>query len=129
MFLGGHANSDSCQNMNEIHVILGSRLSHVWENWGEIGYITGKLVILLGENQHEQYMDQYKRFRGLSHMLKYVYFNTHAGVSREARGVHFGFNLHLKPYFAHASSEGSGESAHIRRTRLRLRCLLWAELA
>ena len=38
----------------------------------------------------------------------------HVEVSSRARGLLFGLSLHLYPYFAYASSEDSGESAHIR---------------
>ena len=38
-----------------------------------------------------------------------------AGVSNKARGLNFGIDLYLHPYFVNASSEGSGESAHMRR--------------
>ena len=41
--------------------------------------------------------------------------NAHPDVFKEARGLYFGLSLHLHPYFMYASSEGSGESAHMRR--------------
>ena len=41
--------------------------------------------------------------------------NTHAGVSNGARSLQFGLSLHLHPFFVYASSEDSGESAHMRR--------------
>ena len=41
--------------------------------------------------------------------------NDHADVSSEARGRIFGLSLHLHLHFVYASSEGPGESAHMRR--------------
>ena len=41
--------------------------------------------------------------------------NAHADVSKEARALIFCLILHLFPYLMHASSEDSGESAHMRR--------------
>ena len=40
---------------------------------------------------------------------------AHAGVSSYARNLMFGLTLHLHPYFRNEISEGSGESAHMRR--------------
>ena len=45
--------------------------------------------------------------------------NTHADVSSKANGLKLGMSLHLYAYFMYASSEGSGESAHMMR---RLAC-------
>ena len=41
--------------------------------------------------------------------------NAHAEVSSGARGLNFDLSLHLYPYFAYASGEGSDETAHMRR--------------
>ena len=41
--------------------------------------------------------------------------NAHTDVFSGDRGLKFGLSLHLYPYFLYASSEGSGESAHMRR--------------
>ena len=41
--------------------------------------------------------------------------NAVAGVSSRARGIHIDLHLHLHSYFMNASSEKSGESAHMRR--------------
>ena len=41
--------------------------------------------------------------------------NFHTGVSRGTRGLNFGQCLHLHSYFVYASSECSGESAHMHR--------------
>ena len=38
--------------------------------------------------------------------------NANADVFSTARGLNFGLSLHLHPYYAHACSEGTGESAH-----------------
>ena len=40
---------------------------------------------------------------------------AHADVSNKARGLNFGQGLHLHPNLVYARSEGSGESAHMRR--------------
>ena len=41
--------------------------------------------------------------------------NAPAHMSSEARILHFSPGLHLHLYFVYASSEGSGESAHLHR--------------
>ena len=41
-----------------------------------------------------------------------------ADLSSGARCLIFGMSLHLQPYLTYASSEGSGESAHMRMRRL-----------
>ena len=41
--------------------------------------------------------------------------NAHIDVSDSARGLKFDLSPHLYPYFVYASSETSGESAHMRR--------------
>ena len=41
--------------------------------------------------------------------------NTYVDTSSKARGLAFGMNVHLHPYFVHASSKGSGESEHMPR--------------
>ena len=41
--------------------------------------------------------------------------NDHSDISRVARGLNFGLSPHLHPYFVYTSSEGSGESANLRR--------------
>ena len=41
--------------------------------------------------------------------------NAHAHMPSEARFLHFRPSLPLHPYFVYASSEGSGESAHLHR--------------
>ena len=41
--------------------------------------------------------------------------NVRADLFRGARGLVFGMSLHLQPYFAFASNEGSGESVHMHR--------------
>ena len=38
--------------------------------------------------------------------------NTPAEIFRKARGLNFDLSFLLHPYFMHASSEDSGESAH-----------------
>ena len=38
--------------------------------------------------------------------------NAHDAVSSKVRGLNFGLSLHKHPYFAYASSKGSGESAY-----------------
>ena len=39
--------------------------------------------------------------------------NANADVSSEARDLNFDLSFHLHPYFVYASSEDSGEPAHI----------------
>ena len=41
--------------------------------------------------------------------------SAHAFVSSKARNLNFGLSLHLNPNFVYASSNGSGESVHMRR--------------
>ena len=41
--------------------------------------------------------------------------NVRANLSSGAKGPIFGMSLHLQPYFAYVSSEGSGESVHVHR--------------
>ena len=41
--------------------------------------------------------------------------NAQVDVSSGARGLKFGTSLYIHTYFVYASSEGSGESAHVRR--------------
>ena len=41
--------------------------------------------------------------------------NVHAGVSSKDIDLNSGLSLHHNPYFVHASSEGSGVPAHMRR--------------
>ena len=41
--------------------------------------------------------------------------NAAAKVSSQALDIKFGLSLHLHPFFVYVSSEGSGESAHLRR--------------
>ena len=41
-------------------------------------------------------------------------FKSHAGLFSGARGLNFGLSL-LQPYFVYARSNGSGNSAHLRR--------------
>ena len=41
--------------------------------------------------------------------------NLHVQLPCMSRNITFGLNLTLLPYFACASREGSGESAHVRR--------------
>ena len=41
--------------------------------------------------------------------------NTHVDVSRGVRCLIFGPSLYLHPYFVYVSSEGSDESAYMRR--------------
>ena len=55
---------------------------------------------------------------GISVLLAYAQtplMYDHVDVFGEARALKFGQNLYLPPYFVHASSEGFGESAHMRR--------------
>ena len=40
--------------------------------------------------------------------------NAYSDVSSGTRSLNFGLGLHLHPYFMHASSEGSDETAHVR---------------
>ena len=40
---------------------------------------------------------------------------SHSDIPSGARSLNFSFSLHLHPYSVHASNEGSGESAHMRR--------------
>ena len=54
----------------------------------------------------------------ISTVFSFVYSKApckRVGVSGKARDLNFGLSLHLHPYFVCASSEGSGESAHVRR--------------
>ena len=44
-----------------------------------------------------------------------VIINAHANASSRARGRNFSPSLHLQLYFVYASSEGSGESAHMHK--------------
>ena len=39
--------------------------------------------------------------------------NPHADVSIRARGLNFGWSLHLHPTFVYASNKGLGESMHM----------------
>ena len=41
--------------------------------------------------------------------------NAHADVTSGARDLTFGLSLHLPSCFVYASTEGAGESAHLRR--------------
>ena len=41
--------------------------------------------------------------------------NDHVDLSSRARGVNFGLNLHLHPYYVIAGSYGSGQSAQVHR--------------
>ena len=41
--------------------------------------------------------------------------NAHADEYSKVRGLRFGLSLHKHPYFVFVSSEGSGQSAHMRR--------------
>ena len=41
--------------------------------------------------------------------------NAHTDLSSGARGISFGPSLHLHPYDVYMGSEGSGESALLRR--------------
>ena len=41
--------------------------------------------------------------------------NAHADTPNKARGQQFGLGLHLHAYSVYVSSEGSGESVHMRR--------------
>ena len=41
--------------------------------------------------------------------------NAHAEISSKAGDMNFVLSLHLQSYFVYAISEGSGESAHMRR--------------
>ena len=41
--------------------------------------------------------------------------NIHADVTSGAKGLDFTLSLHPHPYIVRANSEGSGESAHVRR--------------
>ena len=38
---------------------------------------------------------------------------AYTDISSGARGLTFGLNLHLRPYFVYTCREGSGESAHL----------------
>ena len=40
---------------------------------------------------------------------------SHSAISSRERSLNFSLSLHLHPYFVYANSEGSGESAHVRR--------------
>ena len=67
------------------------------------------------------------QFHKLSVFIEYEQMslvNADANVSREVRGVILGQNLHLHPYFVHASSEGSGKSANMCRLALGSDCSL-----
>ena len=39
--------------------------------------------------------------------------NTHADLTSETRGLHFGLSLHGHPHFVCVISEGTGKSAHL----------------
>ena len=52
-------------------------------------------------------------------MMVRITLNMHAQLSSGDIYILFGLSLHLIPYFVHASSEGSGETAH-------MRWLVWA---
>ena len=61
-------------------------------------------------------MDQSMRFRNLSciHEQKPP-LNVHADISSLPRGLNFSLRRHQHPFIVYASSEGSDESAHMRR--------------
>ena len=46
--------------------------------------------------------------------------NAYVGVFSKAKGLNFGQGLHQHPYFVYMSSEGAGESTHLRRLALAL---------
>ena len=47
------------------------------------------------------------------HISQVPLINVYVDLYREARGLNFGQCLRLDPYMLYASSEGSGESAHM----------------
>ena len=49
------------------------------------------------------------------HSYRPSLFNVHADAPRGAIGLMFGLSFFLLLYFVYASSEGSDESAHMRR--------------
>ena len=57
---------------------------------------------------------QYMRCGYLAHMGK-TSFKRHSRVSSVARVLNYVRSLHLDSYFVYASSEVSGETAHMRR--------------
>ena len=50
----------------------------------------------------------------IAYALNYT-LSAHADISSGYAILNYGFGLHLHPYFVYASSDGSGESAHLRR--------------
>ena len=60
-------------------------------------------------------MNQHVRFWYLSDMRKSLQKTHMLAYLTGAIGLYFGLRLHLHPYFVYASSEGSDESAHMRR--------------
>ena len=47
--------------------------------------------------------------------VKMPLINVNGDISSIARDLKFGLSIHLHPYFVYAISEGSGDSAHMRR--------------
>ena len=52
--------------------------------------------------------------RNKNNVLSLNLSNNFAGISSKARDLIFRLSFHLYPYLVYASSEGSGESAHMR---------------
>ena len=68
--------------------------------------------------QSDMYLKHRSRFITFGTYIAYAQtssLNAHIDVSDMARGLKFDPGLHLYPYFVYASSETSGESAHMRR--------------
>ena len=63
-------------------------------------------------------LDQHMRFWHLSEVIAHaqvLLINAHPDVVSGVRDLMLGLSLRLYPYSGEASSEGSGESAHLRR--------------
>ena len=61
------------------------------------------------------YLNQFMRFLVCIAYEQKPPFSAHAFVSSKARDLNFGLSLHLNQNFVYASSNGSGESVHMRR--------------
>ena len=67
-----------------------------------------------------QYEEPYKNtygsayYFGTYHICANALINDHADVPSKATGLNVGLIIHFSTYFVYASSECSGDSAHVR---------------
>ena len=65
-------------------------------------------------NEQCQYMSEHTGSLYLSRMRE-TSLNTYTHVSSRTRDVYFGLSLYLHTYVVYVCSEGSGDTAHLRR--------------